>query len=612
MRVATLLKLLAGLVVLVVILAFVAILVIDPNEYKDEIIAAVEDRTGRDFSIESDIDLNLGLTPSFAVSGVRVANAKWGSRPEMISVGEFAAEVALLPLIFGNLQINRLVLRDADILIETDTEGRSNLDFAVAGKNEAASEGAPSLPQINDVLVENAVFTLKNGARGTSIKLEIRRLSAKANNLSAPLAVDITGVATLEGQAIEFGADGELGAPSLLLAGGKPYPIDLMITGLGLTAKIDGTIADPANAKGMDLKFEISGSDLQGLTPLTGGGLPPTGPIALAAALKGDADNAALDSINLKIGRTDVAGSVSVDMRGKRPRLDGTLNAGQVDLTELFPSEEKPSSSQSTDQAAAANTPKPDDSDKVFSSDPLPLDILKAFDARLDFTVTRLILHGATLTDTTGVLALDNGALALKPVSTTLVGSAITGNIGVDTRSGPASVSLELKAPQLDLGELLREFAGLDQLRGGGAVDISLRGAGRSIAEIMASLNGHTRLLMEKGEMKNDFLGTISGLTQTVVEAFGKKEWIVVECIASDFEVANGVANSRINVINTELLLITTEGKVDLVPTLGAATVRHEVHEGLRCSVDMQGGIVEDKVWPPHAEPLEVLSNSWP
>lgn len=80
----------------------------------------------------------------------------------------------------------------------------------------------------------------------------------------------------------------------------------------------------------------------------------------------------------------------------------------------------------------------------------------------------------------------------------------------------------------------------------------------------MASLNGHTRLLMDKGEMKNDFLGNISGLTQTIGEAFGKKEWIVVECIASDFEVTNGIANSRINVINTELLLITTEGKVDL------------------------------------------------
>lgn len=564
MRIATLLKILAGLVVLVVAVAIVAVLVIDPNEYKDEIIAAVEDQTGRDFSIESDIDLKLGLTPSFAVSGVRLANAEWGSRPDFLSVGEFAAEVALLPLIFGNLQINRLVLRDADILIENDAKGRSNLDFTGDEKKEKASEGTFNLPQINNVLIENAVLTLIDGARGTTTKLKIIRLAAKAENLSAPLAIDLSGIVTLEGQAIDFSAEGKIGAPTLLLAGGKPYPIDLMLTGLGLTAKIGGAVADLANAKGIDLKLEVSGSSLEGLTPLTGGGLPRTGPIALAVVLKGDADNAMLENITLKIGQTDVAGSVSVDMRGKRPRLEGTLTAVHVDIAELFPSEEGASGDRATEQTAGAGRPKSNAAAKVFSSDPLPLDVLQAIDAKLDFTVAQLILPGATLTDIKGRLALDNGALALKPVSATLVGSAITGNVGVDTRNGPASVSVEIKAPQLDLGELLREVAGLDKLRGGGAVDVSLRGTGRSVAEIMASLNGHTRLLMDKGEMKNDFLGNISGLTQTIGEAFGKKEWIVVECIASDFEVTNGIANSRINVINTELLLITTEGKVDL------------------------------------------------
>ena len=280
MRVTTLLKILVGLVVLVVAVVIVTVLVIDPNEYKGEIIAAVEEKTGREFSIESDIDLKLRFTPSFAVSGVRMANAKWGSRPDMMSVGEFAAEVALLPLIFGDLQINRLILRDADILIETDAKGSSNLDFAGTEKKEQANDRSSSLPQINDVLVENAVLTLVDGAKGTTTKLDIRRLFAKAKNLSAPLAVRIDGVATLDGQMIEFNVDGELGAPNLLLATDTPYPVDLTVTGLGLTAKIDGAVADLKNAKGIDVKFEVTGSDLQGLTPLTGGGLPPGGPVA--------------------------------------------------------------------------------------------------------------------------------------------------------------------------------------------------------------------------------------------------------------------------------------------------------------------------------------------
>ena len=234
------------------------------------------------------------------------------------------------------------------------------------------------------------------------------------------------------------------------------------------------------------------------------------------------------------------------------------------DQLKLLSGEEKPVSAQSTDQAGGTENPKPKDTDKLFPSDPLPLDILKMFDAKIDFSLTKLVLPRITLADTKGVFALDNGALALKPITTALVGSAVTGNIGVDTRAEPVSVSVDIKAPQLDLGELLREVADLDKLRGAGAVDISLRGTGGSVAEIMSSLNGHSRLLMNEGEMKNDFLGTISGLTQTLGEVFGKKEWILVECIASDFDISKGVATSRINVINTELLLITTDGKVDL------------------------------------------------
>jgi uncharacterized protein involved in outer membrane biogenesis len=564
MRVATLLKILASVVVLVVIIAVVAILVIDPNEYKDEIIAAVEDRTGRAFDIESDIDLNIGLTPSVAVSGVQLANAEWGSRPEMLKVGEFAAEVALLPLIFGNLQINRLVLRDADILIETEAAGRSNLDFAGAGKTDGASKDGAGLPRVNNVLVENATLTLIDGAARTSTSLEIRRLTAAAESLLAPLAIDLDAIATLDGNAIEFDAAGKIGALTLLFAGGQPYPIDLTANGFGLTAKIDGAIADPANTKGLDLRFEISGADLKGLAFLAGEDLPTAGPIALTATVLGDADNAVLEKFAFKIGQTDLAGSASVDMRGDRPRLIASLNAAQIDFRELFPREEKAVDTGTNDKNETADVAKPNDGDKVFPSDPLPLDLLKAFDAKLDFGVAKLILEGATFADTKGEMVLDNGALAIKPLTTSLASSEFTGSIGVDARSDPPSLTLELKASELDVGANLREFAALENIRGSGNADVSLRGAGGSVAEIMASLNGHTRLLMNEGEMKNDFLGKISGLTQTIGEAFGKKEWVVVECIASDFEIVDGIANSRINVINTELVLITAQGKVDL------------------------------------------------
>ncbi|MDH3739172.1 MAG: AsmA family protein, partial [Alphaproteobacteria bacterium] len=296
-------------------------------------------------------------------------------------------------------------------------------------------------------------------------------------------------------------------------------------------------------------KLEITGDGLQGLAPLAGSELPAGGPVALSAGVKGNIDNPALENIKLNFGQSDITGILSIDLRGQRPRLEGSLSAAQIDITELLPS---------------AADPAEKDTDKLFPSDPLPLDSLNILDANIDLSIAKLVLPGVTLADTKGVIVLDNGALTLAPIDTSIVGSAVAGNIEVDARGGPASVSIDLKAPQLDLGELLREVADVDKLRGGGAVDISLRGAGGSVAEIMSSLNGHSRLLMDEGEIKNDFLGTVSGLTQTIGEAFGKKDWILVECIASDFDIVSGIANSRINVINTELLLISTDGNINL------------------------------------------------
>lgn len=564
MRLATLLKIVAGLVVLVIAVVFVALVVIDPNEYKDEIITAVEDRTGRKFSIDSDIELDIGLAPAIAIGGVRLANAEWGSRPDMMRAGEFAAEVALLPLIFGNLQINRLVLRDADLLIETDAQGRSNLAFAATKTAKEPSEGGISLPQIKDVLIEDAVVTLIDGAQGTTNRFEIRRLTAKAENLSAPLAIELEAIAAVEGEELDVRAEGEIGGPRLFFDLRRPYPVDVTIAVLGIDLKIAGAVAAPADVQGLDLKIEISASDLGGLGPWTGNSLPMAGPIALAATLKGDAGNAEIGDFALKIGRTELAGNAAIDLRGTRPQLTAELSANEIDITELLPDDSPTTENGSPDQSAPAAASKTSDGDKLFSAEPLPLEFLKLFDAKVAFDVAKLVLDGAILADTKGQLALDNGALAIKPLSTSLANSVITGDIGVDTRNDPATVSLELDASRLDVGENLRTFAGLENLRGRGAADISVRGAGSSVAEIMASLNGHTRLLMDEGEMRNQFLANVSGLTQTLGEAFGKQEWVAIECIASDFEIIDGIANSRINVINTQPLLIVAEGTVDL------------------------------------------------
>src|SRR3546814_1655749 len=124
MRIGTVLKIAALLVVALAVAGVVVVQNMDFNQYKGLIAAKVKEATGRDLAINGDLKLDiLTLSPSLVVNDVRFANAEWGSRPDMAVVERFEAEVALLPLISGNLVIQRIVLVGADILIETNKQG---------------------------------------------------------------------------------------------------------------------------------------------------------------------------------------------------------------------------------------------------------------------------------------------------------------------------------------------------------------------------------------------------------------------------------------------------------------------------------------------------------
>ena len=77
---------LLGLIVVLVVAVVVAPRVIDWNSFKPEIAQAVRDATGRDLSIDGDIELSVLPDLSFAVAGVRLSNAAGGASPALCRV----------------------------------------------------------------------------------------------------------------------------------------------------------------------------------------------------------------------------------------------------------------------------------------------------------------------------------------------------------------------------------------------------------------------------------------------------------------------------------------------------------------------------------------------
>ena len=190
MKIGRILKYVAGTVFVVVSAAVMALAAVDFNDYKPELQAQLKQATGRDLTIEGDIKLGLSLTPSLGVSGVRFANADWGSRPAMATVERFEVQVALVPLITGTIDIQRVLLKGADILLEKDAEGRMNYAFETAGGGDTSGSLAPEIPVLRNVSIEDAHIAYRDGKSEQRFVVAINALSLSAGGVDK--AIELT------------------------------------------------------------------------------------------------------------------------------------------------------------------------------------------------------------------------------------------------------------------------------------------------------------------------------------------------------------------------------------------------------------------------------------
>lgn len=566
MRISTVLKIIGVLVIAVIVAAVAVLLTIDPNDYKGDIQQAAKDATGRDLAIDGDISLDLGLTTALSIGGVRFANAEWGSKPDMLRAEEVAVQVAVLPLISGQVDVKGLVIRNASILLETSADGRSNAEFGEMVEKEKPAEaeaGEAISIAINNVVIENAAVTIRDARQKSETELVISKLNASGRGATAPLDIDLAATLTMDGNALPLTLAGTVGAPATLMEGDRPYPVDVRGSALGFDFAAKGSINEPAEMAGLALSLEASAKDLTGLKPFAGDGLPTAGPFSFKGNVTGSKERVEVKGLALTLGSTDIGGNLTATLSGARPRLDGTITAATIDLTELMPAEKKGAGNGSGTPSGERTSQR---ADKVFPADPLPLDGLKAADTKLAIAVARLIAPGAKLDDISADISLDNGNLAITPFGFVLSGSRFDGNVSLSGRKAPAKLAFRVKAPKLDMGRMLEEQADFELLRGDAAVDINVTGTGNSVAAIMASLNGYSRVLMEEGQAKTEsFDLVVGGLSSVMGTLFSsKQEWVVLNCLANDFEITNGVAKSRLTLFDTELLTIRGEGQVDL------------------------------------------------
>jgi uncharacterized protein involved in outer membrane biogenesis len=174
----------AGILLLVAFFAAVilTLLAMDSVAVSGRLAGWVSGQIGRQVAIDGSLHLELGRTLRFGARGLRLANAPWGTRPDMLTAGSVLLEIDTWSLIDRPVVIRRVEVEGLDLLLERTAAGDNNWDLG------PADDAGFAWPEHLPVVVERVAML---GARVKFIGPRLDRpLEARFDALSQERADD--------------------------------------------------------------------------------------------------------------------------------------------------------------------------------------------------------------------------------------------------------------------------------------------------------------------------------------------------------------------------------------------------------------------------------------
>ncbi len=547
--------LIAGAAVAVAIL--VLILLWDWNWFKGPVERAVQARTGRALQI-GNLDVELGSTTTVRGDRIRFANASWAKQPQMASADRVEIDVRLWPLLRGSVQLPEIRLSRPDVLLETapDKNQPGNWAFLTSGGGQRL--------QLQRLRISDGRLQFIDALGRSNIDLAVRSGQAKQADAAPPVLVQGKG----HWRGAAFSLKGGTESPLELSNSDHPFRIHLDAHAGATHAIADGSLTNPFQLQVFDLQFQLSGQDLDDLYPLIGIAIPSSPPYQLKGQLQRDHERWRYEKFSGRVGDSDLAGDVEIDVAGERPRLTANLLSRRLDFDDLAGfigapprtgGNETANAEQKAQAAQLAAKPT------VLPDTPYNLGKLRAMDADVRWKAQRINAPRLPLDDMDAHLLLDNGLLRLEPLNFGVAGGDIRSTIRMDARRPQISTTLNASLRRVQLGQLFPDAKLAEQASGGIGGTIHLSGTGNSIAAMLGSSNGDVGLGMGRGHIGN-LLMELAGLdvAESLKFLFTGDKQIPLRCAFGDFSVRNGLMQSRALAFDTTDTLVIGEGSISL------------------------------------------------
>ncbi|ALM86441.1 AsmA family protein [Bordetella sp. N] len=416
---------------------------------------------------------------------------------------------------------------------------------------------------------------------------------------------------------LDVAGEGKAGGMLALQDGNNPFPVQADVA-LGHTkASVVGTLTNPMKLGALDLRLKLAGNSMSDLYPLTGVTLPDTPPYStdghLTARLN-DAQGSVFEyqGFNGKVGNSDIHGDMTYAATKPRPKLTGKLTSqllrfadlgplvgadtgkkGATDASKVAAAErasadaaakaakdaaaagDEAQAAAKKDEAATRSTaasraqgssPAQQPADKALPVQEFRTERWRDMDADVSLEAKRIVqTEDLPVTDLQAHVVLNDGTLTLRPLRFGMAGGSLNADIQLDGSKRPMPGTFKINARKLQLKQLFPGVKSMQKSLGELNGDAALSGTGNSVAALLGTSNGETKLLINDGVISRSLM-ELAGLNvgnYVVTRLFGDDE-VKINCGAADIGFKDGLATPRIFVFDTENTLVEIEGAVNL------------------------------------------------
>lgn len=408
------------MILLVVLVAGLSslVLLVNPNDFRSYMIKQVAERSG--YQLELDGSLRWHVWPRLSILSGRMTLTAPGASAPLVRADNMRLDVALLPLLSHQLQVEQVMLKGAVVQLTPETEAIRDQRAPVAPKGTSLPQESGDRGWSFDIAGLQVIDSVLVFQHESDEQMTVRDIHLQMQQDAGHQAtVDFSGRMNRDQR------DLSLRFSAAVQAGNYPQSLDAQLS---------------------QISWQLQGADLpaQGIN---GNG-------SVNVSWQEDAKTLSFNALNLMANDSMLTGKGSVVL-GDKPVWSLNLQSDKLNLDNLLVRSDILLGGGAQQAQSAPNKPRPVIANGVNLP---PYSGLKSFDGSLAMTANQIVWRGLPFTHVT--LQADNqrGLLHISQLEGSLAGGQLSLPGTLDARSGTPQAEFQPKLDNIEIGSLLKAF----------------------------------------------------------------------------------------------------------------------------------------------------------